>query len=156
MFVRKITTNILQVYHVPEETRRRLQMLLALFPPFLNPVSVDGKEHSRGPAVFLLQVILLTLKGVGYISSTIVLELTGIYDGATRAHVRELQIQLGFPAEPTEDSSDPWADGCFGPATRARLRDQIKIDVNAIPAEALRGFTRWVDQNGVTQTWASR
>lgn len=81
---------------------------------------------SKGPAVALLQIILLAR---GHNHEKIVPD--GVYGPETEKGVRLLQATLGFPAA--------GQDGSFGPATRRALLEKRRIDIDALSANLFAG-----------------
>ena len=83
-----------------------------LFPPYLN-------QGSKGTAVMTLQQMLYALGfGKGVVCDA-------DYGPMTAEAVKNLQAHIGFRLDDV--------DGNLGPKTRARLKAQTGIDVDAIP-----------------------
>jgi peptidoglycan hydrolase-like protein with peptidoglycan-binding domain len=82
-----------------------------LFPQPYLPVG------SKGPAVVVLQLLLLALG----LNPQILPD--GDYGEETQAGVKKLQDSVGIET-----------DGDFGPETRAKLLEETGVDVNIIPA----------------------
>lgn len=104
-----------------------------LFPPYLN-------EGSSGDAVFALQMLLNML------DSEFPVELNGSHVGRSVEAVKRLQQnKLGFTGDDV--------DGNFGPGTRQALRQQMGIDVEAIPRPKTQIllYTKWTgpDHEGI-------
>lgn len=93
-----------------------------LFPEYLN-------KGSKGPAVAVLQVFLAG----GCYGGDCQVFPNGVYDEATAVAVMNLQVDLAF------EGND--VDGHFGPGTRARLKETLGIDMNAILADIFVGQT---------------
>jgi len=113
-------------------------MTRMLFPPYLN-------VGSKGAAVDWLHTLLFAL-GIGAIVG---IERDNTYGPKTVEAVRCLQARLGFIAV-----SD--IDGDFGPMTRKALKEQMGIDVDAIPGPGVWAIetreTLWVGSDG-TAVW---
>jgi hypothetical protein len=93
-----------------------------LFPPYLQ-------LGSSGPAVFVLQLILQAMGRTPIV-------VNGKFDSVTEDRVKELQEILGFTGSNV--------DGCFGPATRARLKEYDGgVGVDALMASDFAGGTQW-------------
>ncbi len=102
-----------------------------IFPPYLD-------RGSHGAAVVVLQLILLSISVKNRpLSRRVTL---GEYDVDTADDVRVLQAQLGFRG------SD--VDGNFGPGTRAALKAQMGIDVDAMTTELFVGATYYRSPEG--------
>jgi peptidoglycan hydrolase-like protein with peptidoglycan-binding domain len=90
---------------------------MRLFPEYLN-------KGSRGPAVVVLQIILLAR---GYNPQIIP---DGEYGEQTALGVKQLQTDLRVDQ-----------DGHFGPATRAALLKESALDVNSLTSNLFQGET---------------
>jgi len=96
-----------------------------LFPPYLQRGSV-------GAAVDALHMILFMLGlGAGIVRD-------GDFGEMTESAVKKLQERLGLTGDDV--------DGKFGPGTRARLKEKLGIDVEAIPGspKMYADDTNWV------------
>ena len=90
---------------------------MQLFPEYLN-------KGSRGPAVVVLQIILLVR---GHNPNIIP---DGEYGEQTALGVKQLQAELRVDQ-----------DEHFGPATRAALLKESRLDVNSLTQDLLKGET---------------
>lgn len=120
---------------------------LCLLPPYLNAIGKDGKR-SKGPAVVIVQLLMLAIIGMTHSSRWRALHhvrLTGFYDEALIEAVKEIQRELNSEIR----SLQLEVDGNFGPATRAAIRTRYDIDLNPL----LTGRTEYIDADGESRIW---
>lgn len=96
---------------------------MSFFPEYLN-------QGSKGPAVALLQIILLALN----CNSRIIPDGDYTVNGETARGVAELQRRMCFKV------SD--MDGNFGPKTRKAFHEKYGWDVNSLPKNIFQGETQ--------------
>ena len=83
-------------------------------------------------------MFLLGIPGVPLSDVTV----NGVYGPHTANAVRKLQEHIGFTGNDV--------DGNFGPGTRAKLYEEVGVDVSVILASAFTGKTTWVNGECVT------
>ncbi len=118
-----------------------------LLPPYLNAIGKDGKR-SKGPAVVILQLLMLAIIGMTHPSRWRVLHhvrLTGFYDEVLIEAVKEIQRELNSAIR----SLQLEVDGNFGPATRAAILTHYDMDLNTL----LTGRTEYIDADGESRIW---
>jgi peptidoglycan hydrolase-like protein with peptidoglycan-binding domain len=88
------------------------------------------ERGSKGPAVAVLQAILMAICPCTLRVSEINVEITGVFDEETEKAVRYYQQKRGLEV-----------DGKCGPQTRREIFEQTGIHLNELPADIFVGKT---------------